>query len=445
MKLKETVKQSTLANGLTVITDTMPEAKVLSARLYVLCGGHHDPADKMGLNHLAEHMIAHSIPSMNGDAFMQKSNDRGMLSHNLSNNAYYTFYHANGRTGDVMGYMDDIACGLQNFAYDQAGFDLEKERLAQEIRHLQNDNDLNRMSYKKESFFSDGLLVRPSFGTLDGLSNITLQDIRDFHEQSHVGRNMVFVTSGELTHEQVCDWAETQLGHLPAGQKWDVPTSPVKTKTVFHEREGTDSVDVEICFPLSRTWVQDRYLLITLPRLLNQQIREDIANKHGLYMLFLAYDWFSNDACALKLVTNCRTDQAATVIEDITCFLDKFVDNPDMEGLKCEASKGFKSISLDREFNGLNPETRLDMLWTAHYQFGNVHDDSDFMDGLKNPDFSAALDSLRRGLKSRPAVFYDGNINPSLPTAEMIQNRDFSRPVPQSVKKPFLHRLFNLP
>lgn len=78
MKFGDNIQHTVLPSGLTVITDRIPGVDVLAAELVVHAGSLHDPVDKNGLAHFAEHLMGHAVPGMS-DADLTKNGGKLVL------------------------------------------------------------------------------------------------------------------------------------------------------------------------------------------------------------------------------------------------------------------------------------------------------------------------------------------------------------------------------
>ena len=78
-----TIKQTTLKNGIRVLTDERKGAKMVSVDMYVQTGAKDEPKHQKGISHFIEHMMFRGTKEMNAEKLRKAFADLGIY-----NNGY---------------------------------------------------------------------------------------------------------------------------------------------------------------------------------------------------------------------------------------------------------------------------------------------------------------------------------------------------------------------
>src|SRR5690606_8258529 len=126
------VRSTTLDNGITVITDTMPHLESAALGVWVQSGSRFESANEHGISHLLEHMafkgtttrssrqIAEQVESVGGDL-------------NAATSIEHTGYFARVLKDDVVLAADILADILQNSVFEPGELNREQNVILQEI------------------------------------------------------------------------------------------------------------------------------------------------------------------------------------------------------------------------------------------------------------------------------------------------------------------------
>lgn len=214
------VETTTLANGLTVVSERMPHLKTASLGVWVKAGSRHETDAEHGLSHLLEHMafkgtgrrsaidIAVEIEAVGGDL-------------NAATSTEGTAYYARVLGEDVPVAVDVIADILLNPAFDGQELDRERDVILQEIAAYQDSPDDLIYDLVQSAAYPGQAIGRPIIGTPDTVMAITRADLILYRERHYTGRNMVLSAAGAVDHAQLVELAETHFGALPAGEPRD--------------------------------------------------------------------------------------------------------------------------------------------------------------------------------------------------------------------------------
>lgn len=197
---------TTLANGFTVATETMPQIATAAVGVWIGAGSRHERPDEHGLSHFLEHMafkgtarrsaraIAEEIESVGGDI-------------NAATSVEYTAYTARTLGEDLGLALDILGDILTGSTFD--GVELERERgvILQEIAAVDDDPDDLVQDMFVETAFPDQPIGRRILGTRATVKGFTAEAIRAFVAREYRPERMVLAAAGAVDHDIVVEAA----------------------------------------------------------------------------------------------------------------------------------------------------------------------------------------------------------------------------------------------
>ena len=158
------VKLTTLANGLRVAVDEMPEVESASLGIWVACGTRHESAELNGMAHMLEHMAFKGTRTRSARAIAEEIENVGG-----SLNAYtgreITAYHASVLKEDVALGVEMVADILRNSVFDPDELQRERGVILQEIGQALDTPDDLIFDQFQETALPGQPLGRPVLGT----------------------------------------------------------------------------------------------------------------------------------------------------------------------------------------------------------------------------------------------------------------------------------------
>src|SRR6267378_678600 len=187
------VKVTTLANGLRVAVDPMPEVESASLGIWVACGTRHETAELNGMAHMLEHMAFKGTRTRSARAIAEEIENVGG-----SLNAYtgreITAYHASVLKEDVALGVEMISDILRNSVFDPDELQRERGVILQEPGQA---------------------LGRPVLGTAASVEAIGRDDLFAYLARHYTASNMVLSAAGRVEHDQIVDLAHKHFGSVP--------------------------------------------------------------------------------------------------------------------------------------------------------------------------------------------------------------------------------------
>ena len=196
--------RTVLQNGITVLSQTLPDRRTLSFGAWLRTGSRDEPRERLGITHFIEHMmfkgtgtrdaraIAASLESLGGhlDAFTSREQ------------VCYTARVLSEHLPVAVDVVSDIVCRSR---FDDVEVGREKGVIREEILSYEDNPEAKVADQLSEQMWGDHALGRPILGTLETVSELTRGRLVGEFERRFRSEDLVIVAVGGLEHAQLVD------------------------------------------------------------------------------------------------------------------------------------------------------------------------------------------------------------------------------------------------
>lgn len=215
-----TTQISTLANGLRVLSEEMPQIETASIGVWVDVGARYETAEVNGVSHLLEHMafkgtkrrtalaIAEEIEAVGGHVNAYTSREQ-------------TAYYAKVMKEDISLAVDILADILQHSTFAEEELAREREVVIQEIAQAHDTPDDVVFDQFQEIMYPDQPLGRTILGPAAQVETYSRDVLANYMDRHYNAQRMVVVGAGRLEHDVLVELAENAFIDLPAAQSTD--------------------------------------------------------------------------------------------------------------------------------------------------------------------------------------------------------------------------------
>ncbi|MBU6234312.1 MAG: insulinase family protein [Alphaproteobacteria bacterium] len=219
MRFFEQVQITVLDNGFTVVTDYFPGHPKAAASLVLASGGFHDPLDQLGCAHFMEHMLTHAHPEMNQLAFnrmLKRKAIRGNVTTGKDNIQAF----AEARCDSVQEFMDVVARMFVSGSFTRPQVEHERQPIVDEMEEEHNSREQIATRARLKAIYGDAARATlPVGGDPEHLKRITYEQLQHFWHDNVVGKNMMYVSAGGISHEDNVVFCAQHFGHLKPGYR----------------------------------------------------------------------------------------------------------------------------------------------------------------------------------------------------------------------------------
>ena len=204
---------TTLANGLRVVTQTMPHLATVSLGVWVATGARHEQLAEHGISHLLEHMAFKGTKTRSARAIAEEIEQVGG-DLNAATSLETTAYYARVLGGDDGLALEILADILQNSSITEDDLLREKEVVIQEIAGINDSPEEIGYDMMQEAAFGAQAVGRPIIGTPASVTAITSSDIKRFLASRYIAPDMIIAAAGAVDHGRVVSHAQALFGGL---------------------------------------------------------------------------------------------------------------------------------------------------------------------------------------------------------------------------------------
>ena len=204
---------SRLANGLTVVTHTMPHLETTSLGIWVGVGSRHEAADENGISHLLEHMSFKGTASRTAQAIAEEIEAVGGEL-NAATGLETTAYYARVLKGDEGVALELLADILLNSKFSPDELEREREVILQEIAGTRDIPEDIVFELVNEAAYPGQAVGRTILGPAANVRRFTPADLTAFLRTHYRPQRMVLSAAGAIQHASLVRHAEALFGGL---------------------------------------------------------------------------------------------------------------------------------------------------------------------------------------------------------------------------------------
>src|ERR1700742_2259624 len=198
------VKLTTLASGLRVVTDAMPQLETASLGVWIGVGSRDEAPREHGLSHLLEHMafkgtrrrsardIADQIETAGGDL-------------NAATSVEQTAYYARVLAADTGLALDILADILTESVFDPTELKREKDVILQEIGAVEDTPDDLVFDLFNAAAFPEQPIGRPILGTPEKVAAFDRASLSSYLERHYGTPVTVVAAAGAVEHGRIVE------------------------------------------------------------------------------------------------------------------------------------------------------------------------------------------------------------------------------------------------
>jgi predicted Zn-dependent peptidase len=292
-----TLRCQTLNEGLTVVTERMPDVRSVCLGFWVGTGSVDEAPMQAGASHFLEHLLFKGTESRSARSIAEAVDSVGGDMNAFTTKEYTTFY--------VRLLAEDLDLGLDIMsdivwspAFRLEDFESERQVILEEI--LMHGDEPAELVHDElaRALFPDHPLAREVLGEESTVSAMTVAQVAAFHEAQYRPANVVVAAAGRLDHDHVAAGLARRLrgrgGGRPSSRP--VPARP-PLERAFLTKE-TEQSHLLVAAPGPGRDDDDRHAMAVVEHILGggmssrlfQSIREERGLAYSVYSYRLAFE-----------------------------------------------------------------------------------------------------------------------------------------------------------
>ena len=208
------IKQTTLKNGLRIITAERPQIETVSLGIWVNTGSALETLEDNGISHFIEHMVFKGTAKRTSLQISEDIENAGGAT-NAYTSRHFTCFYAKMLKNDVELAADVICDFVTHPTFDENEMVKEKEVVVQEIKQSNDDPDDLVFDYFQETAFPNQASGRTILGTVKNVRGFTAERMRHYMNTHYAAGNMVVAAVGNLNHDAFVKMIECRMDNLP--------------------------------------------------------------------------------------------------------------------------------------------------------------------------------------------------------------------------------------
>ncbi len=199
MKLRKQV----LENGLEIVAECDPTAHSTAVGFFVNAGSRDEVAALGGVSHFLEHMAFKGTATRSAEDVNREFDEMGAHYNAFTSEeqtAYYASVLPEYQTAAVGLLADILRPSLR-----EEDFDLEKQVIVEEIHMYEDQPPYGGDDRCKELYFGSHPLAQSVLGTVDTVTGLSAEQMREYHTQRYAPDNILLAAAGRVDFEQLRD------------------------------------------------------------------------------------------------------------------------------------------------------------------------------------------------------------------------------------------------
>ena len=240
--------------GIEVVELPNANSPLVSIRLQFAVGSIHDPAGKEGLASLTAVMIGDSGTAKRSYADLVEALYPMAAAINSNVDREVTLIAGTVHRDKLADYTALLEEALLTPGFSQSDFDRNKEQLSAALtNNLRSNDEALGLELLQDKIYEGHPYGHSPVGTVEGLKNITLDDVKAFYKQHYTQANLMLGVAGGYPKTYLAK-LQQDLAALPKGvesSKKDLPPAPkIEGRNFTVVEKQTGSVGIHFGFPL---------------------------------------------------------------------------------------------------------------------------------------------------------------------------------------------------
>lgn len=343
-------QQTTLENGLRVVTGEMPHTRSATVSVYVGAGSRYEPDEEAGLSHFLEHMLFKGASRRPTAKDISEAIEGVGGMHNAATDREVTVYYAKVPYWAALETIDILSDMIAHPIMDPAELEKEREVILDELASVEDNPGEVCSILADETLWPSQPLGRAVGGTPESVRGLPLDAVMRYLRRQYVPANMVLSVAGNVEHAQVVDAASRWLGDMPAHAPGDwFPVQPRNGVSRLAVRErATEQAHVCITYPGMALDHPDRYALDLASTVLGEgmssrlflELREERALVYDVHSFVAEY----RDTGAFAVYAGCDPEDARVTTEVALQEMDRLREG----GIPAEELAKAKQMAVGR-------------------------------------------------------------------------------------------------
>lgn len=240
MNLKH--KKTTLDNGIRVVSIPLKSTAAVTSLVLVGTGNQYEPKEKIGLSHFLEHLVFKGSKKYSSAMEISATLEGIGAQYNAFTGGEQTGFYVKTVREKAELALDVMSDFLKNPLFSEEEIERERGVIIEEMRMYYDKLPRSAHNLLGKALYGDQPAGYADEDQEKSIPNIKPQDIKEYFNKQYVGKNIVVVFAGDISHKDAESLAEKYFSDLSEGNPFDkeavLPIVESEEKVYFKEKES---------------------------------------------------------------------------------------------------------------------------------------------------------------------------------------------------------------
>ena len=404
-----TLEISKLSNGLTVVSDPMPQLESAAIGVWVNTGSRNEQPAQMGVSHMLEHMAFKGTATRSArDIAEQIEAVGGVL--NAYTSREQTAFHARILKDDVPLALDIIGDILTNPSFEQPEIERERQVVLQELGQVRDTPADIVFDHLQSAIFPDQPLGWPILGNEDTVNAFDRDMLKGYMASQYRADGMTLIASGAVDHASMVRLAEEKCGGFNTG----TASAPAPSRYAggdFRDVQDLEQAHVAYAFPGLSNSDPDYFVAQIYATALgggtSSRLFQEAREKRGLCYSIYAFSNGFQDNGFIGVYVGTGEAEAAEISAVIAGEMEAITGNL----TEAEVARARAQLKVSLLMGMERPGTRAEQIAGQLFALGKVQTAHEIVEPLNAIDAAAVKRYAARVMAGAPTIAAVGPIN----------------------------------
>lgn len=322
-------KITTLANGLTIVSDTMAEVESVSLNICVKVGSRYEDASICGISHFLEHMAFKGTKRRTAQKIAEEFDAIGGY-FNAYTGREHTVYTTKFLKEDLSTAIDILSDILQHSVFSEEELARELDVILQEIAQTNDTPDDIVFDHFQNHAFQNQAIGRSILGTEEIIRGFTPDTLRKYVANFYHANNIIVSAAGNIDHNQLVELIAKYFDSLPANSAISFASAKYDGGWHYQEKD-LEQVHLVLGFnglPFAHPdFYAANMLAIILGGGMSSRLFQEVREKRGLAYSVGAFSSSYSDAGIFGVYAGTAPEDLAEMCEVMQAELRKIFDH----------------------------------------------------------------------------------------------------------------------
>ncbi|MCY7347625.1 MAG: insulinase family protein [Pyrinomonadaceae bacterium] len=256
--MRENIQTTRFENGLTILTDRMPDVRSVTLGFFFRKGSRHEPNELNGISHFIEHAV---FKGTKRHSALQIAIETDRLGGNLD---AFTMHEETGFAikvvdSQIANAFDLLADMLSNPRFDEKELKREQKVIIEEIKMTEDAPEDFLGEIFNEKLFPNHPLGLSIAGTPKTVRTFDHETTRKFHARYFSPNNLIIAAAGNTEHAQIVELAEKSFNFKVQSPKSKVQSPKIAAPIVIKKNANLEQAHLIIAAPFVDAKSERRY------------------------------------------------------------------------------------------------------------------------------------------------------------------------------------------